>query len=225
VSVGGDTDRQRRRLVASVVACVAAALGPTSGAHGWLRAAHAATPPEDVRLPGDPATWQALREGGHAILIRHAIAPGGGDPTGFRLGDCATQRNLSDEGREQARRIGRTLRAAGVKVDRVLSSRWCRGLDTARMLGLGEVEPFPPLDSFFRTPEGGPAAVDAMARFVAGIGQATVVMVTHQVNITGLTGVYPASGEAVVIAPLAGRTGGGTAGGTTGIRVVGRLAF
>jgi phosphohistidine phosphatase SixA len=154
-----------------------------------------------VQLPGDPRTWQALREGGHAILIRHAIAPGGGDPSGFKLGDCSTQRNLSEEGRAQARAIGRAIRAAGVKVDRVLSSRWCRGLDTAEQLGLGPVEPFEPLDSFFSFPDRGPQAIAGMGRFVATIGRGTVVMVTHQVNITGFTGVYPASGEAVVIAP------------------------
>jgi phosphohistidine phosphatase SixA len=168
-------------------------------------------------LPGDASTWQALRQGGHAILIRHAIAPGVGDPSGLRLGECATQRNLSEEGREQARRIGRSIRSAGVTVDRVLSSRWCRGLETARLLGLGTVEPYTPLDSFFSFPERGPAAIEAMARLVSEVGSATVVLVTHQVNITGLTGVYPASGEAVVVTADPGAAGR--------VRVIGRLPF
>jgi hypothetical protein len=94
------------------------------------------------------AAWQALRGGGVVALMRHARAPGVGDPPGFRLEDCATQRNLSAEGRDQARRIGEAFRAQGVAVARVLSSRWCRALDTAR-LAFGTVEPFPPLDSFF----------------------------------------------------------------------------
>ena len=158
--------------------------------------------------------WQALRTGGHAILIRHAIAPGTGDPPGFVLGDCSTQRNLSEEGREQSRRIGAAVRAAGIAVDRVLSSRWCRSLDTARLLGLGPVEPFPALDSFFSDGRAGPARVAAIADAIAGIGDRTVVMVTHQVNITALTGVFPDSGEMVVV-----RKGRGE----RGIEVVARL--
>jgi len=171
----------------------------------------------ESRLPGDPSTWQALREGGHAVLIRHAIAPGGGDPPGFKLGDCGTQRNLSEAGRAQARTIGSAFRSAGVQVDRVLSSRWCRGLETAEQLGLGRVEPFEPLDSFFSYPERGPEALAGMGRFLSTIGRSTVIMVTHQVNITGFTGVYPASGEAVVVAPPL-REGERP-------RVIGRLAF
>jgi phosphohistidine phosphatase SixA len=184
----------------------------------WLGLALASAPATaDTALPGDARTWQALRQGGHAILIRHAIAPGAGDPAGFRLGECGTQRNLSAEGRAQARRIGQAIQSAGVTVDRVLSSRWCRGLETARLLGLGTVEPYAPLDSFFSYPERGPATIDAMARFVSGIGSATVVLVTHQVNITGLTGVYPASGEAVVVTAEPGAA--------ARVRVVGRLPF
>lgn len=143
---------------------------------------------------------------GVVILIRHAIAPGTGDPAHFRLGDCSTQRNLSEEGRRQARRIGEAIRKAGYVVDEVRASRWCRAQETARELGLGPVQDSPPLDSFFSNPEAGPARVAAMAEAVASIGDRTVVMVTHQVNVTGLTGVTPASGEAVVLRP---RPGGG----------------
>ena len=84
-----------------------------------------------AQAPADPA-WAALRAGGAVVVLRHAqTVPGIGDPPGFRLQDCSTQRNLSEEGRQQARRLGETLRRAGVKVDEVLSSRWCRCLDTA----------------------------------------------------------------------------------------------
>lgn len=86
----------------------------------------------------------------HAALMRHATAPGSGDPDHFRLDDCTTQRNLSETGRAEARETGRLLRAAGLADALVLTSRWCRATDTARELDLGEVDPFPPLDSFFR---------------------------------------------------------------------------
>jgi 8-oxo-(d)GTP phosphatase len=93
----------------------------------------------------------------HVLLLRHALAPGTGDPSGFQLEDCATQRNLSDAGREQARALGDRLRAAGVAEARVYSSRWCRCLETARLLELGPVEPEPALDSFFQRRSEGPA--------------------------------------------------------------------
>jgi phosphohistidine phosphatase SixA len=158
-------------------------------------------------LAARPAAAQAdplerLRAGGLAVVMRHArTEPGTGDPPGFRLDDCSTQRNLSAAGREQARAIGEALRAARVPVDRVLSSRWCRCLETARLLGLGEVEPFPPIDSFFEDRSRRAAQTGAVRDFLRGWrGPGNVVMVTHQVNVTALTGVFPRSGEAVVVA-------------------------
>ncbi len=155
---------------------------------------------------GQDVPWKA-KGGGHVLLIRHAIAPGTGDPPQFKLGDCSTQRNLSEEGREQARRIGVAIRRTGLTVHEVLSSRWCRAEETARELGLGPVKQFPALDSFFSNAEAGPGRVAGMAEAVAAIGDRNVVMVTHQVNVTGLTGVVPASGEVVVVRPR--RNGGG----------------
>ena len=81
--------------------------------------------------------WAALRDGGHVALIRHALAPGTGDPAGFRVDDCATQRNLSPAGRAQARAIGERFRANGIDTAALFSSQWCRCLDTARELALG----------------------------------------------------------------------------------------
>ena len=78
--------------------------------------------------------WTQLRQGRAVALIRHAIAPGLGDPSGFRIGDCTTQRNLSQEGRDQARRIGEFFREKGVKETSVYSSQWCRCSETARLL-------------------------------------------------------------------------------------------
>ena len=92
--------------------------------------------------PDEAALWAALRAGGHVALIRHALAPGTGDPAGFRVDDCATQRNLSPTGRAQARAIGERFRANGIDTAAVLSSQWCRCLDTARELALGEITPF-----------------------------------------------------------------------------------
>lgn len=147
------------------------------------------------------APLDRLRGGGLVILMRHAqTTPGTGDPPGFRLDDCATQRNLSEAGIAQARAIGAALRAERVGVGRVLSSRWCRCLDTARLLDLGTVEPFEPLNSFFGEGDAGGAQGAAVREFVRGWqGAGNAVMVTHQVNITALTDVFPASGEAVVV--------------------------
>jgi phosphohistidine phosphatase SixA len=160
------------------------------------------------------ALWTALRSGGHIAIMRHAEAPGGGDPTGFRLDDCSTQRNLSTAGREQALRIGQQFREQGVKIARVLSSRWCRCLETARLLELGPVESYPTLDSFFQQPQWGPQQTAELRRLVSEVRNGpSLLLVTHQVNITALTGVFPQPGEMVVIRP----------GGHGGFTVLGRL--
>lgn len=154
----------------------------------------------------DTAVWAALRTPGHAALLRHAIAPGTGDPSEFVLGDCSTQRNLSGEGRDQATRIGAAFRANGIATARVVSSQWCRCRETAELLRLGPVEELPILNSFFDRPANRDAQTGALRQWLAGEAlDAPLVLVTHQVNITALTGVYPRSGELVVIR----RTGDG----------------
>jgi phosphohistidine phosphatase SixA len=158
-------------------------------------------------LRADEAAFGALRAGGHAILMRHADAPGGGDPPGLVLGDCTTQRNLSDAGRAQAKRAGDRLKAEGIRIDRLVSSRWCRTLETARLLGVGTVEPYAPLDSFFSDAAAGPGRTAEVAEQLQGIGARTYMMVTHQVNITALTGIFPASGEMIVVKPDAANPG------------------
>ncbi len=149
----------------------------------------------------EAALWAALREGGHVALMRHAIAPGVGDPAGFRLDDCTTQRKLSAQGRAQARAIGERFRANGIATAAVFSSQWCRCLDTARELALGEVVAFPGLNSFFAD-RGEEARHTAAVRALIGERARSplpLVLVTHQVNITALTGVFPASGEIIVL--------------------------
>jgi hypothetical protein len=155
-------------------------------------------------LPGaamaaDDPGWQALRRDG-IVLFRHAIAPGGGDPPGLRLGDCATQRNLDDTGRDQARRIGEAIRAAEVSVGAVLTSAWCRTRETAELAfpGRGVVEPA--FNSFFADRGAGPAQTAAARTILRGWnGPGALFVSTHQVNITALTGIVPASGEGVVL--------------------------
>jgi broad specificity phosphatase PhoE len=149
----------------------------------------------------DPAAFVATLAAPRThAMMRHALAPGGGDPPVFRLDDPSTQRRLSDAGREQARTIGAALRAAGARFDLVLSSRWDRCLETAELLGLGPVEAAPALDSFFGARSRGPAQTDALrARLMALPPGATAMLVTHQVNITAYTGVFPRSGEVVAV--------------------------
>jgi len=144
--------------------------------------------------------WSRLAQGGAAVLIRHALAPGFSDPPTFKLGDCSTQRNLSDAGRQQARQIGAAFRQHRIAIDKVYTSEWCRCQETAELLGLGPVTPFPILNSFFETRERAKDQTEALTQFLKTIPISNViVLVTHQVNITALTGVSPASGEAVVV--------------------------
>jgi 8-oxo-(d)GTP phosphatase len=140
-----------------------------------------------------------LSEPGTLLLLRHALAPGTGDPPGFVLGDCSTQRNLSDAGREQARALGERLRQAGIVQARIYSSRWCRCMETAELLDLGPVQPLPALDSFFQDRSQGAARTQAARNFLDELPAGPpVILVTHQVNITGLTGQFTASGSGVL---------------------------
>lgn len=150
----------------------------------------------------DPAAlWSALAKGGHVALMRHAIAPGIGDPEHFRLGDCSTQRNLDDAGRAQARRTGDAFRRNRVAVARVLSSEWCRCVETAVLLKLANVETFPALNSFFEARQNERGQTEAVRSLLSRLDPAapSVVMATHRVNITALTGKFPQSGEIVVL--------------------------
>ena len=145
------------------------------------------------------ADWDAARTSGAVLLMRHAIAPGTGDPASFRLDDCGTQRNLSDEGRAQARAIGAALAANGVRPVWIATSQWCRTRETAAELGLGPFEDWPALNSFFQDRGTGPAqTAEVLAGLPARLGQGPVLLVTHQVNITALTGIVPRSGEIIV---------------------------
>jgi phosphohistidine phosphatase SixA len=159
-------------------------------------------------LPGlamaDEAAWAALKAPGSIVLFRHALAPGGGDPPGFKADDCSTQRNLSDEGREQAKRIGQTLRERGIKVQTVWHSAWCRTRDTAQLafpdMRAPALRAEPVFNSFFSDRSTEPAQTAAARKMLlAWRGPGALVVVTHQVNITQLTDIFPQSGEGVVL--------------------------
>jgi len=145
--------------------------------------------------------WEALREGRAVLMLRHALAPGTGDPGNFRVDDCSTQRNLNDTGREQARAWKPFLEAHGITEARVFSSQWCRCLDTAREMNVGPVEEMKSLNSFFRNRSKGQMQTEQTIAIVNELEPGPpVVLVSHQVNITALTEVYPSSNEGVVIA-------------------------
>lgn len=161
--------------------------------------------------------WPRLREGGLVLLIRHAATVAGlGDPPGFRLDDCATQRNLSEEGRAQARRLGERLRAEGVPIARVYTSPWCRCRETAR-LAFGSAEDWEALSSFFDFPHREGEFTERVKKRIGSYSTrkpaGNVAMVTHNVNIAALTQLSVTTGEIVAVRPD----------GCCGLRVQGRL--
>jgi phosphohistidine phosphatase SixA len=165
----------------------------------------AAAPLAVLAQDQDPSAWQRLRAGGLVVLMRHAATePGLGDPKGFSLEDCATQRNLSERGRDEARRVGEAFRAQRVPVAQVLTSPWCRCRETAT-LAFGAASDWEPLSSFFDFPD---READYVARVRRRIGsysarkrEGNVVMVTHNVNIAALTRHSVATGELVLVRP------------------------
>ena len=164
----------------------------------------------------DDMVWEQLRAGGYVLLMRHAqTGPGTGDPPGFNLGDCRTQRNLSSEGRAQARRTGEAFRTRGIVLHEVRSSAWCRCMDTAT-LAFDNATVWAPLNSFFDAPERKEAQTEQVQAYIRSVqAPRNVMLVTHQVNITALTGEAVASGEIFVVRASA-KPGGP-------VNVVGRL--
>jgi broad specificity phosphatase PhoE len=170
-------------------------------------------------LPGTAAAqdiWSLLAKGGHVILVRHAqTTPGTGDPPGFRLEDCATQRNLSEEGKGQARRLGESFRKHRIPVARILSSPWCRCLETAALAFGVRPDTHPALGNLFGRAESRERQVAAFRELIAAPpAKGNLVLVTHGSTTVALTGEYPQMGEAIVVTPL----GGGR------LRVAGRIA-
>jgi len=154
----------------------------------------------------DQALWEKFAQGELVALMRHALAPGTGDPVNFRIDDCSTQRNLSDVGREQSSRIGELLRSHNIASADIYTSQWCRCVDTAGGLELGEPRPLPLLNSFFQDRSTATEQTRDLENWIknrlekAATGPTLPsVMVSHQVNISALASVYPRSGEIVFI--------------------------
>jgi phosphohistidine phosphatase SixA len=158
--------------------------------------------PLSSALADDSAAWSAFRAitSNAIVLFRHAEAPGFGDPDNFRLGDCTTQRNLATAGRRQASRIGERFATERISVGKVLSSQWCRTLETAELAFPGQVTTDATFNSFFNDRQDEPRQTEqARSLLSAWRGPGALVVVTHQVNITALTGIVPGSGEGVVL--------------------------
>lgn len=139
-----------------------------------------------------------LSAGGFVMMMRHEVTVAGlGDPPGYRLDDCSTQRLLSDAGRARARAAGEAMRAAGIIIQVVRAGRWCRTQDTAQ-LAFGGFESWSALDSFFDQRDREPAQLRSLVDFAASVrAPHNAMLVTHQVNITSALGVWPAMGEVV----------------------------
>jgi len=153
----------------------------------------------DARGQADP--WQALGQPGHAAFMRHSDATGGaGDPAGFRLDDCATQRNLSEDGRAQARRTGAALARNHVAFDQVLTSPWCRCRETARLVSDKVAEDFGALSNLVGRQEHRASQVVALKSYLSKLDPGSrVLFVTHGILISALIGINPAQGEIVVV--------------------------
>lgn len=159
-------------------------------------------------------TWQLWKQAGVHAIMRHATAPGFGDPDNFKLGQCSTQRNLNEQGFAEAKTLGKQIQANGISPSRIYSSQWCRCQDTARALNLGPVNELPALNSFFQERGKSSEQTTALKAHIAQLGPGEKVLyVTHQVNTTALTGIYPASGEVILFRMTASQD----------IEVVGRI--
>jgi broad specificity phosphatase PhoE len=182
---------------------------------GVLRAILAAALLLPAAAAADAALWKLLQGGGQVVLIRHALTdPGVGDPPGFLLADCRTQRNLSGAGREEARRLGRAFRARAIPVARVLSSPWCRCIETAQ-LAFGGSQTEPALANLFGRGENRERQLAAFRKLVAAAPkEGNLVLVTHGSTTLAFTGVSPGTAEMVIVTP----EGGGAH------RLAGRLA-
>ena len=146
--------------------------------------------------------WTQMREDtGYVVLLRHAkTVSGTGDPPGFELDDCDTQRNLSDAGREQAKQIGQEFRDRNIPISQVLSSQYCRCLDTAKLLNLGTVKPSPMLNSIFEDRTTATQQVEQTRQRILNHRNTSgvIVMVSHYANIVEISGVAPQEGEIVM---------------------------
>ncbi len=153
--------------------------------------------------PAKAGLAQDLMDGQHVLLMRHADAPGYGDPAGYALGKCATQRNLGDAGKKQAKTIGAWLSQQGIASAHLFSSPWCRCVDTAVLLNKGPVKNEPSLGSFFDNMALEKKQTKALEGFIknelAKPSKAPRILVTHHVNIQAFTGKVVGVGDMVLV--------------------------
>lgn len=150
----------------------------------------------------DDATWALLKQPGHILLLRHSNAPGATpEPYGINLKDCKIQRNLDDDGRAQARRIGEAFRKHGIKSVRLYSSQFCRALETAKLTGLGPVKELPALNQVFLADASGMHdTADKTTKFMKTIpAKQLTMLVSHVSNIQAIAGAQLSSGEIAVV--------------------------
>ena len=144
---------------------------------------------------------ERMKAGGHILMIRHALAPGSGDPANFRIGDCSTQRNLDDRGRKQAKAIGDWLRSNGITSARIYSSQWCRCLETAELLEMGVVVELTALNSFYELTQDREPNLKALRKFIAEqpFDGVLIILVTHFVTISAIANEAVSSGEGALL--------------------------
>ena len=145
----------------------------------------------------------AMQDGQHVLLMRHADAPGYGDPQGYQLNQCSSQRNLGERGRKQAQAIGKWLSKQGITKAQVYSSAWCRCLDTAALLNKGVVTKEAALGSFFDNMSQSKKQTEDLAKLIQAerikYPKAPIIMVTHHVNIESFTGKVLNSGDMILV--------------------------
>lgn len=144
---------------------------------------------------------KSLQTKGHILMIRHALAPGFGDPDNIKIGDCSTQRNLDQTGRDQAKRIGAWLKQNQITPSAIYSSQWCRCKETAELLKLGRVEELTGLNSFFQMTENRDTNLRSLNQFISqqSANEDLIIMVTHSVTISALSEKHVASGDGILL--------------------------
>ena len=142
----------------------------------------------------------SLKEGGKIIFIRHALAPGNGDPENFDLNDCSTQRNLNQRGIEQSKFIGNIFYKNQIKIENVYSSEWCRCIDTAKF-AFKNYQTFSALNSFYDTrfEANEERQITQLKEFInQWNGKENIIFVTHFVVISSMLNIGTSSGEIVI---------------------------
>ncbi len=154
-----------------------------------------------AQTPQDEQLWERLKKGGLILLMRNsAVDEGGGDPKGYKVADCATQLNLTDKGRAEAKRIGEVFRKRGITIDKVLSSQFCRAKETAQ-LAFGKHEVWEALNSFLDKPQNKYEQTRLLHQYLARPPTGNLVLVTHGYNIVSAVGLNIDPGDVLVITP------------------------